>query len=265
MGNLRTVKRTHDDMPVSRIASRPFVSAALLVGLLSACQLTPPAATPVEPTVTPPAATPSPAASSPTATPVASATPVFLDTFDGPTVDTARWNVFEQTGLVAMRDGALELLNMRREPNFPYLVTRSAIFPTSGPFTFEVVYQFRTEGEFVNICLDYMPAETPAFEPLTTPLLRLEKTLAGAKLHAVLPQGDMVVDAAAAVTPGEWHRLRVTFDGTKDYRVLLDGEEIAAFETTRRPSKFWIGQFPPNRQVRAVWPRLAIDEVRVER
>lgn len=212
-----------------------------------------------------------PAAVTPTAEMTPLATPVpsddglqhagFKDDFSSPRLDTSRWKLFEQSGLVLFKEGRLELLNAGRAKNFPYLVTRRAIIPDDGPFFFEINYEILAAAEIgTSFCLDYAPPEEPGVAHVSAPFMQ---AYAAGSLMPIFntENGEVRLEVPEGGKPGKPHKLRVEYGGTGIYNVLFDGTSIGTVKSKRRPSKFWTGIYPQVDRNEVFWPRVALDEV----
>lgn len=210
-----------------------------------------------------PEAAPVPVASaSPSPAPAASTQPgAFRDDFDGDRLDAARWSAFEQSGIIAVRQGALEVLNAGTQPDFPYLLTKSDIIPASGPFFFEISYKLVTGGKNVAFCLDYLPSAEPGKESLTQPFMRTEATDKQMKVHFDLEESDYTSTIAAGFASDAFHTLRLEGDGKSHYRLLHNGQEVGVLSTSRRPQKFWLGAYPQTDKRPGIWPRITLEYV----
>lgn len=233
------------------------VAVSLALSSLPACQPQQPAAAP---------ATACPVVSMAPATPVPTATPTpagaaFRDDFDETNLDGSRWLSFPQSGLVRIQDGKLDSLNTGGQKNFPYLVTRDAIIPATGPFYFELAYQFISNGGQVSFSLDYLPAEAPNEKPLTTPFMVTSGFYDKLRMVFDTETTPQTIDGTKGIAAGP-HVLRIENDGNNTYRVVLDGAEAGTFTSKRRPTKFWMGQNPPKDLANgATWPRIELDYV----
>ena len=224
-----------------------FASGLIAVTVLAACN------NPEAPPVPVASATPTPAATAPAGP--------FRDDFEGDRLNPDVWSAFEQTGVIAVRQGMLEVLNAGTQPNFPYIVTRHDVIPPAGPFYFEISYKLVTAGKNVAFCLDYMPAAAPGEESLTEPFMRTEASADQMKVYFDLEQSDYTATIQAGYSSDALHTLRLEGDGKNNYRLLHNGQEVGVFSSTRRPQKFWLGTYPQTDKRPGVWPRVTIDHV----
>lgn len=183
----------------------------------------------------------------------------FREDFDGTALDEARWKAFKQSGVVAVQDGKLEVLNSNGNSDFPYVVTRNDVIPATGPYYFEMAYTFLTPGSLA-FCLDYLPADSPAERPLTQPFMYTYMGTQDMKVRFAAEQKDVFATVVRGAELKKPHQLRVEFDGNRGYRVIANGAEILVFESARRPSKFWLG-YPKDQPKPVAWGRVQVDYI----
>lgn len=184
----------------------------------------------------------------------------FRDDFDGQTLDESHWISFQQSGLITLKDGQVELLNTGRQPNFPYMLSRSSVIPQDGPWFLEIKFSYLMLGA-VSFALDHLPAEAPGEEALTKPFLLVTSRSKFTFTADIEGNTDPTTFSPEVVEANKDYLLRVEGDSQGHNRVILDGREVLLFETTRRPSRFWIGQNPPKDVAPQTWPRILIDYV----
>lgn len=239
-----------------------LVSLGTLLLALAACtNQAPPSTTP--PTQQPTIGSPEPSA---TSSPSPSADPLsgtqFRDDFDGAALDETKWKLFQRSGLSILKDGRLELLVAGAAPNFPYLLSREGIIPEAGPFYFELAYEIKTGGRnTVSFCLDYLPAESPEEEALTTPFMRTQPFYASLRTFFKVESGEKRFDGLSGWTLGKPHVLRLEGNDAGQYRVIHDGFEVGTFESKRRPTRFWVSNYPLKNTTANTWPHMAFDYV----
>jgi hypothetical protein len=237
------------------VNSRLIRSLGLLaiVGAMVACtNQVPPPVTPVsqEPVVTP--------------TPGPSQAPgvFFRDDFDGNALDEQKWKIYQRAGVSLVRDGKLELLTSANQPNFPYLLSRTDIIPETGPYYYESSFAYKAGANYQPIiALDYLPAEAPNEEALTTPFMRSFGHANRVRTVFKLENGEKVVDAPAQAVLNHFYVTRLEFDGQSRYRFILDGVELATFESKRRPKRYWFGSYPFKDVAPGNWPHMLVDYV----
>jgi hypothetical protein len=237
------------------IRSLGVVALVALLSALAACNnQTPPPVTPAS--MAPASAAP------PSASPLLQGVD-FVDDFSGASVDATKWQVYQQTGLVLIREGRLEILNAGNQPNFPYIVSKNAIIPSDGPVFFEMNFQYFASGAPVSFNLDYYPPEAPGKEGLTVPFMTTAPVATALRMTFRTEDGEKVASTPLGVlsTASGPHTFRVEYSGTT-YRVIIDNTELTTFESKRRPVKFWIGNYPNKDVPATAWPRIAIDYVK---
>jgi hypothetical protein len=234
---------------------------SLLLALAACTNQTPPTTTP--PTQQPTIGSPAPAMS---VSPAPSTEPLsgtqFRDDFDGASVDEAKWKLFQRSGLSFVKEGRLELLAAGSQPNYPYLLTRENIIPEAGPFYFEFAYEFLAFGRAgVVFALDYLPAESPGEEALTTPFMLSTGFYSNIRNTFKLESGSKSLEGKNGWTPKQRHVLRLEGNDAGQYRLIHDGFEVGTFESKRRPMRFWLGASNFKDVAATSWPHLAIDHV----
>lgn len=234
---------------------------SLLLALAACTNQAPPTTTP--PTQQPTIGSPAPAMSgspAPTTDPLSGTQ--FRDDFDAAALDETKWKFYQRSGLSIMKEGRLELLVAGTAPNFPYLLSRQGIIPEAGPFYFELAYEVKTTGRnTVSFGLDYLPAESPEDEALTAPFMRTQPFYANLRTIFKLEGGDKAFEALGGHTIGKPHVLRLEGNDAGQYRVIHDGFEVATFESKRRPTRFWVGNYPLKSTTANSWPHMAFDYV----
>jgi hypothetical protein len=232
---------------------------SLLLALAACTNQAPPSTTP--PTQQPTIGSPEPITSVSTSPDPLSGTQ-FRDDFDAAVLDETKWKLFERNGLSIMKEGRLELLVAGTAPNFPYLLSREDIIPEAGPFYFELAYEFKTGGRnSVSFGLDYLPAESPEEEALTAPFMRTQPFYANLRTIFKVEGGDKSLEARGGYTLAKPHVLRLEGNDAGQYRVIHDGFEVGTFESKRRPTRFWVGNYPLKNIAANSWPHLALDYV----
>ena len=184
----------------------------------------------------------------------------FRDDFDGTALDASRWNAFAQSGIILVRDGKAELLNTGKQVNFPYVVMKENQLPKEGPFYVEWSYEFFATGA-IAFALDYLPPDKPGEEILTQPFLRTANVHGNMRFYLTLEKGVQTFDAPLGYKEGAPHRVRLECDGKDNFRLLFDQYEVGSFTSSRRPLKFWVGQYPVKDSAATLWPRVALDYV----
>jgi hypothetical protein len=232
---------------------------SLLLALAACTNQAPPSTTP--PTQQPTIGSPEPAGSvAPSADPLSGTQ--FRDDFDGTVVDEAKWKLFQRSGLSFVKEGRLELLAAGSQPNYPYLLTRENIIPEAGPFYFEFAYEFLAFGRAgIVFALDYLPAESPDEEALTTPFMLSTGFYANIRNTFKLESGNKALDGKNGWTLKQRHVLRLEGNDAGQYRLIHDGFEVGTFESKRRPMRFWLGASNFKNVAATSWPHLAIDHV----
>lgn len=213
--------------------------------------------------VPPPVATPSQeAVSTPTPGPSQAPGVFFRDDFDGNVLDEQKWKQFQRNGVAIVRSGSLEMLTAGNQPNYPYVLSRQDIIPETGPYYFETTFSYKVgAANQPFMALDYLPAESPDEEALTTPFMRVFGYANRVRAVFKLENGERTADAPNQAVVNHPYVLRVEFDGDRGYRYILDGVELASFESKRRPKRYWIGSYPFKDITPGVWPHLLIDYV----
>jgi hypothetical protein len=200
-----------------------------------------------------------PSSPRPSRPPGAASGPFFRDEFDGDQIDTDRWIVQDNDGLVVAQDGRLLMVGTGSR-NFPRLLSRIEVFPPRGARFLEVGYEMLTDGWYPGFNLDHLPPERPGERP--------EKAFVSTRpfysgLMVVIPSTGVTLPGPVNTgVVGKPHRFRIEVKEDESYRFIVDNDEVGTTAASQRPPRnFWIGNelFPTGEPM--VWAKLAIDYI----
>src|SRR5690606_10255486 len=122
----------------------------------------------------------------------------FHDPFDGQALDSTRWSAFENGGLIRVQDGMLDLLGLAGSPTYPVLFAKDDVVPKTGPFYFEIRFQFLSTGGNPGINLDYLPPSEPGEIGLTEPFMTTTRVQGLYAMRFALPERYQYAQVPAA-------------------------------------------------------------------
>ncbi len=185
----------------------------------------------------------------------------FSEDFDGNFTNPTSWESYPNTGSVSFSDSHL-ILAGGFSSSFPYLRTSTNIFPTAGPFSLRIDFNFLSSGNFGNgLALSPNP---PANGTILAPnhkqyiiFLVWQDAPGGLRLYTTTcpntnPNcaGSLTqIHSLGRIDLGN-HFLRVTYDELGVYRLFfdsLDAPIYASAPSQERPQGMWFGTPEPTR------------------
>ncbi|MEB3221678.1 MAG: hypothetical protein VKS61_06325 [Candidatus Sericytochromatia bacterium] len=192
--------------------------------------------------------------------PAASSGPFFRDDFNGDVLDGSRWVTLDNDGVVLVQNGRLLMVGTGSR-NFPRLISRVEVFPSSGPRFLELRYELLTDGWVPGFNLDYLPAMRPGERALERPFASSRPFYSGLMISiSPFDQASNTPGPDNTCVPGKPHTFRIEVDAEENHRFIIDDREVTKHPGPGRPVRnFWIGNelFPTGEPL--VWSKLAID------
>ena len=174
---------------------------------------------------------------------------VFHDDFDGPGIDSTRWNLDPGGGSVIVSEGRATLA-APCGTQFPYLTSKDNPFPLSGDFLIRVGFRYPDVQWGGNgFGYDYVQRGFGVWQDACCGPLRV----AIGDNYPIYPPGLASPDTSYHVY--EWRCLSGT------YYLYLDGNLIGSNESQFRPTKIFFGH-PPTSY--CPWTTQEIDFVDIE-
>ncbi|MEB3195564.1 MAG: hypothetical protein VKP62_00015 [Candidatus Sericytochromatia bacterium] len=169
----------------------------------------------------------------------------FREDFSGSAIDGTSWSVHEKSGVVRLKDGWLNVMQVVGEADFPLLVSSEKVIPKSGPWYFESKAQWLSavnESIASSLNWDVLPPSGPADPGFVPPTVEVRNYWY--KPTVTVRTGSKEVTGQLDDTSQEPFVIRLEFDGKSDYQVLVNSKIVVSEQMTRRPRYFWIGRYP---------------------
>lgn len=203
----------------------------------------------------------------------------FSEDFVGTSLDSNIWQEYSNSGQVIVGEGKMTLLRSTiRSRTFPYVFTKSNIFPESGPFSIEIRYRYLSAGNFgdgIIISSENVPingvdpgSNIPAFitfiiwqdQPTGLSFQKFLCNTDGAECNEL-----KLLKPFTRVPDFDTHNIRIDYSDGGQYLVYLDGDTspiyISGFNQ-KRPKKMWLGNSLKTGTV-DFWSSFEIDYIRV--
>ncbi|MFZ3069291.1 MAG: alpha/beta fold hydrolase [Microgenomates group bacterium] len=182
----------------------------------------------------------------------------FSEDFMGTSLDSNVWQEYSNSGQIIVGDGKMALLRSTiKSKSFPYVFTKSNIFPEFGPFSIEIRYRYLSAGNFgdgIIISSENVPANgidpgsnIPAF--ITFVIWQDQPT--GLSFQKFLCNVDGVecnelklLKPLTRVPDFNTHDIRIDYSDRGQYLVYLDGDISPIYVSDfnqKRPKKMWFG------------------------
>lgn len=204
---------------------------------------------------------------------------LFADDFDDDIVDSTVWEVNNNSGAVVEQGGRLQLIRHQTASNtFPYVYSKSDIFPASGPFSIRIKYKYLDTGRFGD-GIFISPGDVPqnGSNP-DNDLYRYMIFMAYQDATNGLSFGKFLCDTNGlncttrtflkpfTRTPDVAdHTIRIDYDTEGRYAIFLDESTTPQYVSSvnqRRPKKIWFGNSLTTGTV-DLWSSFEVDYVKV--
>ncbi len=199
--------------------------------------------------------------------------------FSDNVINTANWQIYENTGKVTLSSGALSLYRSDTVSNsFPYLYTTDEVFPISEPFSINIRFKFLNTGNFGD-GITISPGAVPANE--SNPdnnLFNYMIFMIYQDKNNGLSYGKFICDQDGSnctqrtflhpfthASDLAIHDVKIVFNENSQYLIYIDDESTPVYISgvnQRRPKKIWIGNSFKTGSV-DFWSSLKIDYIRV--
>lgn len=182
----------------------------------------------------------------------------FSDDFTGNSLNTDTWQSFANSGQIVVGGGKLTLLRSNVKSNsFPYLYSKTNLFPESGSYSIRIGYKYLSVGNFgdgITISTDGVPANgaDPGSNISSFITFSLWQTLPdGLYFQKVLCNVGGIkcnqiefINTFTHSSDFNPHEVRIDYSDQGQYLIYLDGSRIPKYISDinqKRPKKIWIG------------------------
>jgi hypothetical protein len=206
-----------------------------------------------------------------TPTPTSQPIVIFRDSFDGPEVDTSKWDLNTGAGNIVASGGVLRTASSGRR--YPYIYSRYDPFPSEG--NFQVSFHFRypevkTCGVGLIMTSYLVPVGLTQDEAANR---QREAEAYGVQagvwqdeangMQLWFRSGADRVDLQVSRSNTDWNELIIKYFRNR-YTLYFNGSPAyTSLETSYRPQVIWIGH-PAELNTDCQWSTLEIDEIKVE-
>jgi hypothetical protein len=245
-----------------------------------------PTPTPSTPTMTPTAYTPTTTVTSTsTVSPTPSETPTFIpsanltptpeptdtpgpltyfeEKFSSATLDTQKWQIFENGGTIVPLNPGLQLQS--NSYRFPFLISQGNPFPSTGDFEVEISFRYASAtGYGTGITIGSCCPQNGA--PMRDPhmLMSIWQDSRGFRVvkwnYTALP--DEIFFQGKGSTSFTSHQAVIRYSADDNITVNIDGREVTSLIASSRPDRIWLGN-PFWGEESAEWSTLTVISIQV--
>lgn len=188
----------------------------------------------------------------PTPTPTSGPTAPLLDNFDGPSLDTTLWEVFDNGGTYSFQNGFLVIPGGSSLPFFR--AKNTSVFP-NAPYEIEFGIQYTSAlegGTGVALSFNQQPNITPGWSNIPIAIWQ------GLQGFNIIGGGSYLYNISASNF--QYHVAKIAYDGQK-YTVYIDGNLVYTSAPTAAVNGLWFGH--PSYCCTSGWTGFKLDYIKV--